>query len=142
MAKAPPSLRDLLGFSDADCDAMLRVAVECYGNGELAKAETILVGVMQLAERDARPVKLLASTLLLQEKHREAEALYERAHALDAADPYTLVALGEIKLKALKIKEAIPLFERLFDMDPDGKHPAANRGRDVVKSFYAKMKGG
>jgi predicted Zn-dependent protease len=141
MAAQPP-FRDILGFTGTDAEEMLRVAVECYGNGQLSTAETILVGLITIVDGDARPVKLLASTLLMQNKHREAETLYERALELDAADPYTLVALGEIKLKALKITEAIPLFEKLFALDPEGKHPAANRGREVVKMYYTKMQAG
>ncbi len=135
-------LFEQLALPKSDCDAMLRVAVESYGAGNLQQAETILVGLIALDERDARPVKLLGSVLLLQERHREAEQAYELAFALEQDDPYTLVALAEIKLKALKLDEAIPLFERLFAMDPGGKHPAANRGRQLVRAFHDKLSQG
>lgn len=129
-------LSDVILFSPQDTEAMLRAAVECYSDGNFSQAEAILVGLTALDEADSRPVKLLASTLLLSGRHVEAEAVYERAHALDSDDLYTLVALGEIKLKSLKVAEAIPLFERLFELDPDGTHPAANRGRDLVQTHY------
>ena len=142
MDDASQRLRELLRFSSEDKDDMLRAAVDCYGNGDLSQAETILVGLMSLDEADPRPVKLLASTLFLLGRHVEAEHFYERALALDGQDPYTLVALGEIKLKALKLRDAIPLFERLFELDPAGTHPAANRGRELVFQQYKRMTGG
>ncbi len=132
-------LRELLMFSQEDYENMLRAALESYTGGELSQAEAILVGLMTLNDEDSRPVKLLGSALLLQGKHVEAERVYEIAHEMDPDDPYILVALGEIKLKALKIPEAIPLFERLFELDPDGMHPAANRGRELVQTYYQKL---
>jgi len=136
MAQQSKNLRDLLGFSPERCEEMLRAALECYADGDFAQTETILVGLMTLAADDPRPVKLLASTCMLQGKDREAEALYEQARKMDPADPYTLVALGEIKLKALELSEAVKIFEELFRLDPDGTMPAANRGRELVKSYY------
>jgi len=139
MSRRGRELFELLSLPKSDCEAMLRTAVECYGTGNFPQAETILVGLIALNEADPRPMKLLASCLLLQDRHREAEHAYERALELDPQDAYTLVALGEIKLKTLNLAEAIPLFERLFALDPDSSHPAANRGRQLVKSYYEKM---
>ncbi len=141
MPSKEQSLRDLLHYPPERCEEMLRAALECYSAGEFAQAETILVGLISLDGDDARPVKLLASTSLLQNKHREAEQLYERAHQLDRKDPYTLVALGEIKLKSLKLEEAVPLFEALFALDPAGEMAAANRGRELVREYYRKLAG-
>ncbi len=132
-------LRDILAFPKDDWEAMLRTAVECYSAGRLSQAETILVGLMALDDSDARPVKLLASCLFQQHRHRDAEALYEQARSLDPRDPYALVALGEIKLKALKLGEAIAVFEQLFALDPKGLHPAANRGRKLVREYHHKL---
>jgi len=141
MSRSEQSLRDLLEFSPDRCEEMLRAALESYANGDFAQAETILVGLITLDDADARPIKLLASTCMVQGKHRQAEILYERALEVDPDDPYSLVALGEIKLKALKLEEAVPLFERLFDLDPAGELAPANRGRELVKSAYARLSG-
>lgn len=132
-------LRTLLRIPDEQREEMLRAAVDSYTNGDLAHAETILVGLIALDDTDVRSLKLLASTRLLKGRHRDAEQLYERVLEHDPHDPYTVVALAEIKLKALKLDEAIPLFEQLFAADPNGTHPAANRGREVLKAFHAKM---
>jgi hypothetical protein len=50
-----------------------------------------------------------------------------------------LGALAEIKLRALKVAEAIPLFEKLFEADPAREHPAANRGREVVHEYHRRL---
>ena len=44
----------------------------------------------------------------------------------------TRAALAEIALDALRIDDARVHFERLFALDPDGAHPAANRARRVL----------
>ena len=106
---------------------MLHLATENYSDGKFSETRAILAGLIAINEADARLYKLLGSCLLL------------KAHTLDAQDPYTLVALGEIKLKALNIAEAVPLFEKLFAQDPEGEHPAANRGRRLVQDHYQKL---
>ena len=133
------SLREILVFSDEDCEDMLRCAVDSYSNGELHHAEAILVGLIALSGGDSRPVKLLASTLMMEGKHEEAEELYERARKMDPDDPYVLVALGEIRLKSLKLADAMPVFEHLCELDPDGVNPAANRGRELLRLYSAKL---
>ena len=50
-----------------------------------------------------------------------------------------MVSLGEIRLQSMKIREAKVLFDKLFALDPEGKHPAANRGRQLVRNFYQKL---
>ncbi|MBI5511816.1 MAG: hypothetical protein HY903_23925 [Deltaproteobacteria bacterium] len=139
MAAPAKDVLEALALPKADWEAMLRAAVECYSAGQLAQAATILAGLIAMDKNDARPLKLLASCLLLQDRHREAEQTYERALALDGGDLYTLVALAELKLKALKLADAIPLFEKLFAADPAGTHPAANRGRQLVRAYHDKI---
>ncbi len=139
-AMAGKNLTDVLLFSKDDREDMLRAAVEAYSADRLSQAETILVGLMTLDAEDVRPVKLLAACLLAQGRHRDAESIYERALAMEPDDPYTLVALGEIKLKTLELADAIPIFERLFAADPNGEHPAANRGRQIVREYHDRLK--
>jgi predicted Zn-dependent protease len=129
-------LGDIVRLSDRDTESMLRSALEAYSAGQLKQAETILVGLIALDETDVRPVKLLASCLFLSDRHRDAEGMYEKARAMDPDDPYTIVALAEIRLKALQLDSAIELFEQLFALDPERTHPAANRGRQLVRRFH------
>ena len=135
------NIREIFQISPGDFESMLRNAAECYTNGQLGQAITILAGLITMEKSDARPFKLLGSCLLLQQDLERAESTYNVAMELDPADPYTLVALGELRLKGLKIAEAVPLFEKLFEMDPEGEHPAANRGRKLVQDYYEKLSG-
>jgi len=132
-------LTDILQLAGDDFEAMLRLATENYSEGKFSETRTILAGLIAINDKDARVFKLLGSCLLLEDRHRDAEKAYAKAHELDAKDLYTLVALGEIKLKSLNIQEAVPLFEQLFALDPDGEHPAANRGRKLVQEHYQKL---
>jgi cytochrome c-type biogenesis protein CcmH/NrfG len=134
--KQPKSLGEILAFSQAHRDELLRAALECYDARDFARGETILLSLTALDAHDQRALKLLASTLLQQGKHQDAERRYQEAYELDPKDPYTLIALAELKLKVLKIAEAVPLFNALFAMDPEGKHPAANRGREALRAYY------
>lgn len=139
MTDTQTTINDVFQISADDFEAMLRSAAECYTNGELGQAITILAGLITIKKTDARPFKLLGSCFLLQHNHQKAEAVYTKALELDPEDPYTLVALGELRLKSLQILEAAPLFEKLFEMDPEGEHPAANRGRKLVQDYYEKL---
>jgi hypothetical protein len=136
------NLSEMLAFSSADCEEMLRAAVEAYAADRLSVAETILVGLITLngEDKDVRPIKLLAAVLMAQGRHRDAERIYEQSLHLDPDDPDTLVALGELKLKTLEIGAAVPLFEKLFAADPNGEHPAANRGRHIVRQYHDRLK--
>ncbi len=135
----PLNLKELFGLEAGDLEGLLRHAVEHYSAGRMREAEVVLAGLTLLAENDARPFKLLGSALLLQDRHTAAERVYTRACELDPKDPYTLVALGELRLKAYDIKGALPLFERLFALDPHAQHPAANRGRAIIKAFHREV---
>ncbi len=132
----PLNLKDLLNLGGADVDGLLRTAVEHQAAGRLREAEAVLSGLMTLAAGDVRPVKLLASVLVLQNRQAEAAETFERAHQLDPDDPFTLVALGELKLKAGDLAGALPYFDKLFLLDPKSQHPAANRGRALIKEFH------
>ena len=129
-------------LSDDDCSFMLREAVEHYSAGRFEPCERILRGLLVVDPGDTRPWKLLGSTFLFQDRRREARAAYEQALALEPDDPYTLVGLAEIALDAMRIDEGVALLERLFALDPDGRHPAVNRGRQVLHRTHARLGGG
>lgn len=112
---------------------VLGQAVEHYSAGEFDRAAQLLLGYIVLDESDARPWQLLGSVYLLQNRHGEALAAYSKAHALLPDEPYTLVALAEIALSTLHFDTAAAHLKRLFELDPAGVHPAANRGRMLLQ---------
>lgn len=132
-------LADVLGIQPDDCERMLRSAADCFARGQLREAEVILVGLNHLST-DLRALKLLASTLYAQQRHSDAIRLYEDIVQRDDTDPFVLVALGELKLKSLRVAEALPVFRRLFELDPEGDHPAANRGRYLLQQCTEQLR--
>jgi predicted Zn-dependent protease len=116
-----------------DREYMLKRAVEHYTESQLAECEKVLRGLLALEPNDARAWQLLGSCLAVQGYRQAAEKVFQRVLELAHDDPYALAALAEIALDALRWKEAKAYLKRLFDQDPDGKHPAANRGRFILK---------
>lgn len=133
------TLRQELSIAPEMFEGMLQQAVTHYTEGRLDESEVLLRGLSTLDPNDARPWKLLGAVMLL--KHRDSDAVdaYRRALQLDPEDPYSLVGLAELRLNALQFGEAVALLSKLFAMDPDGKHPAANRGRELVDRAHARM---
>ncbi len=126
-------------LSKQDCEYILQKAVDAYSRGDWGETEKLLQGYIGIEPDDVRPWQLLGSTLLAQGQRRFAEKAYEKAYAIDPQDPYTLVALGEIALDALRIEDAKPYFEQLFALDKEGRHPAANRGRVILKQALERL---
>ena len=118
---------------------MLRAATACYSDGKLASVHAICAGIITLAPDDPRAHKLRAATYILERRHRDAESAYEAALKLEQNDPYSLVNLAEIKLRSLQFSAATALLHRLFALDPDKKHPAANRGRWLLQEMAGKL---
>lgn len=111
---------------------LLTLAANRYSEGELTAAEQILRGLVALEPDDSRPWALMGSVLFLQGFRAAAELAYRRANALEPDDPYVLVALAELALDALRWADALPYLQHLFGLDPEGEHPAANRGRQLL----------
>jgi cytochrome c-type biogenesis protein CcmH/NrfG len=137
-----PSKRpsDAIGLPGPTFEAMLKAAVELYGENKLVEAAELLRALTRLDPNDARAFKMLGSIGMLEHRRERALAAYERAYALDPKDPYTWVALAEIKLDYHEIEAALALCEKLFALDPKGEHPAANRARKLLKDAGAKFK--
>ena len=135
-------LQSLLGISSDTVEALLNRAAALYSEGQFETMRKTLDGVIALSPDDARAYTLIGSSFIQEGRDRDAETAYTAAYERDAEDPYTLVALGELKLRALDLPAAVPLFEKLFALDPDGTHPAANRGRGLVQDYHTKLSGG
>jgi Flp pilus assembly protein TadD len=124
-----------------DREYMLKLAVEHYSENRLGQAERVLRGLLAVEPEEWRAWQLLGSCLAVQGFRIAAEKVYRRALELNPDDPYSLVALAEIALDALRWDDAKPLFERLFAIDPDGRDPAANRGRQILAQAKARLAG-
>ena len=74
-------------------------------------------------------------------RDRDAETAYQAAYERDPNDPYTLVALVELKLRSLALKSAVTYFEKLFASATEDTHPARLRGQALVREYHAKLGG-
>jgi predicted Zn-dependent protease len=134
-------LADEYQLSADDREHMLAVAVEHYEADRLDQAEKVLRGLIAVAPKEVRAWQLLGSVLAVQGYRVAAQEVFKRAQALAPDDLYTLAALAEMALDALRWEDAKPLLSRLFELDPKGEHPAANRARERLAAFRRKLGG-
>src|SRR5688500_14586829 len=106
------------GLTEQDVEHMLAAAADSYASGDGALAERILRGVLAAEPREVRAIKLLGTVLMVQDRRTEAEQVFRAALAIDPKDPYVLLAAAEIALAALRLRDALPLLNRLFRLDP------------------------
>jgi tetratricopeptide (TPR) repeat protein len=79
------------------CDQLLDQAVEEIGRSGLSAADTILARVIGECPRSAAPIAELAGIRFAQERWNDAEALAERAAALDQSYAYAWDVLGSAR---------------------------------------------
>jgi hypothetical protein len=79
------------------CERLLDRAVEEIRRSGLSAADAILAGVMGECPRSAAPIAELAGIRFAQERWRDAEALAERAAALDQSYAYAWDVLGSAR---------------------------------------------
>ena len=127
---------------EEDREHMLKLAVEHYTESRLDRCEKMLRGLLALEPANARAWELLASCLAVQGYRRAAEQIYLRVLELEPNSPYALAAVAEIALDALRWDDAKRHLEKLFALDPEGKHPAANRGRLILEQAIRRFGSG
>lgn len=120
-------------LSAADREYMLAIAVEHYTEGRLPQCEKLLRGLLAAEPENTRGWELLGSCLAVQGYRSAAQQVYLRVLELAPNSPYALVALAEIALDAVRWNDAKLYLARLFELDPDGIHPAGNRGRKILQ---------
>ena len=100
-ADSSPTLKGLTAFPSTApqtrCDRLLDEAVEEIGRSGLPAADTILARVMGECPRSAAPIAELAGIRFAQERWSDAEALAERAAALDQSYGYAWDVLGSAR---------------------------------------------
>ncbi|MBN1962774.1 MAG: hypothetical protein JW841_17725 [Deltaproteobacteria bacterium] len=115
-----------------DIEYMLKIAVEHYSASRWPEAERMLRGILAIEPDEWRAWQLLGSILLLQGFRIAADAVYRRCLEINPDDMYSLAAVSEIALDAMRYSDAEKYMKRLFELDPEGKHSAANRMRYVL----------
>ena len=134
-------IKSLLGIDADTIEVLMNRAAALYSEGQFEAMRKTLNGVIALSPDDPRPHTLIGSSYLLEGRDRDADTAYQAAFERDPSDPYTLVALGELKLRALDLKSAVTYFEKLFTSTTDHTHPARLRGQALVREYHAKLGG-
>ena len=120
-----------------DVEYMLKTAVDHYSASRFHEAERLLRGILALEPDEWRAWQLLGSILLTQGFRVGADVVYRRCLEINPHDTYALAAVVEIALDAMRAKDAEPYLDRLFQQDPEGKHPAVNRIRYLMSQMQA-----
>lgn len=127
--KAPKNLAEALGVDPEQMAALLLLGHAYLENGRNREARDIFEGIQMLDPENPYAPAVLGSICQREKKYEEAIAYYDRALSLYSNDAYTLTNRGECHLNLSKFKEAALDFEASIALDPEQKHPAANRAR-------------
>jgi len=128
-----------LVLCEDDVEYMLKQAVDHYTASQTVQAERLLRGILAVDPEEWRAWQLLGSVLALEGYTVAASAMYKQCLKIKPDDMYALAALAEMSLAALRTADAGAYVERLVALDPDGRHPAANRVRRILAESIARM---
>jgi DNA-binding beta-propeller fold protein YncE/tetratricopeptide (TPR) repeat protein len=93
-----------------------------YGQaGELEESLELLGRAVELAPQNASAQNNYGNILFMSGKYAEAQAAYQVAAEIDRRDPYILVNLARVCLRAGEKKLASEAFARAVDLDPGVK---------------------
>lgn len=120
-------------------EAIIKVATEYYADGDLEGSHRMLQGLVHVGLGDARPYKLLGCIYFRQERHTAAIQQYQRAAELDGDDLYVWVALAELYLITLQLSRCIEALRTIAKLDPDARHPASARAKNLTEKYLAKL---
>ena len=112
--------------------ALLKMGHALFTQGRLEDAQNIFEGLAILDGRNPYVNGILGAIYQKQEKYDAAIARYSMALRLFPQEVNSLTNRGEIYLKLGKLQEAAIDFKAAIDLDPQMKHPSANRARMLV----------
>jgi Flp pilus assembly protein TadD len=124
-------------LTPSDREHFLGCAVDLYQRGDLPAAERVLRGVLPLADDDHRPWALMGAVLWQQGAPAAAEIYYRHALRHAPHDPYTLLALGELAMRALRWSDALKHFAVLLEQPSD--HPAVARAVELLRHARSRL---
>ena len=108
---------------------------ECYWSlGKLNLSEKHLKIAINKDPLDQRALKLLADQYVIQKKYTAAELPYETLSALNPSDLQYILARAELKKIKKDFSEAIRLYLKGYELEPDRLELLENAGRLAVQS--------
>ena len=125
-------LRDKLGISAGEFQAMGEIGAMYYEQGHLDKARTIFQGLVELDPESSAAHSALGALLTRTEQFEEALRHLDRAVELDPQQIAPYVNRAEIYIRQQRAVEAVADLKRAVALDPDERDPAANRARAMA----------
>jgi tetratricopeptide (TPR) repeat protein len=139
------NVRDLLGISKEEFDAMGGIGAMFYEQGCLEKAQIIFEGLVELDPESHEAHSALGALYTRIEKDQEALIHLDRAISLNKKQIEPYVNRAEVRLRQAgaqqeEIELAIEDLNRAIELDPNGDDAAANRARAMVMAIYETLK--
>jgi predicted Zn-dependent protease len=121
VAKAEADFEEILRQQPDHFEAHLRLAHCFLSDARLAEAKEQLLMCRRLAEDRIEPLVGLATCAMEERNYPEAEKLIRQAAAIDPKSTYVLMMHGDLELRRERFDRAVPVFQRLLDLDPESR---------------------
>jgi len=134
--QAQVSLRTRLGVTPREFREMGRIGAMYYNRGDLEKARTIFDGLVAMDPTSSDAHAALGALLTRTLQNDLALVHLNRAIELNNKEIGSYVNRAEINLRQQRGEAAIADLKRAIALDPQEKHPAANRARAMVIGIH------
>jgi tetratricopeptide (TPR) repeat protein len=123
---------EVLGIKTRQIAALVVTGYRFYKQGRTNEAMKIFEGIAVLESHNPYVQGILGSIYQKLEQYEPAIIRYNNALSLLPDDINSLTNRGEIFLKLGRFQEAAHDLKQAIQLDPEKKHPAANRARLLV----------
>ena len=130
-------LKDFLGLTSAQLDAIAILGSNLYEQGRPSDAAIIFEGLIALDANNYYGHAGMGALTLSEDKLDEAFEYLSTAARLNPTDPTVRANLGETLLRKAQFNEAALELEEALKLDPDGRDPGANRARSILEGIKA-----
>jgi Tfp pilus assembly protein PilF len=130
--KGEMKFSELLNLDSKKIAALLLMGHTYYAQGQLEEAKKVFEGLAVLDGKNAYVHGILGSIYQQEEKFDLAIARYTMALSNFPQDINSLANRGEVFLRLGKFKEAADDLKKAIELDPEKKHPSANRARMLI----------
>ena len=131
-----PSMREKMGISEQEFQAMGNIGAMFYEQGQFDKAHTIFEGMLGLEPENDGVLSALGAVLAQQRDDAQALTHLDKAIELNNSEISTYVCRAEIRLRRNEFEAAVEDLSRAIELDPQEKDAGANRARAMVLGIH------
>lgn len=133
---SPSNLREQIGMSAADFQAMGDMGAMFYSQGQLDKALTIFEGMLELEPENDAVLSALGAVLTQRREDERALICLDKAIEKNRSEIASFVNRAEILLRKSEFERAVEDLTEAINLDPQEKDPGANRARAMVLGIH------